>query len=122
MIDSSIEQTLSSQEWKDGSFVSKTISFLTSSALAWGLLIIFLAATYIALKMPPLAPQTETFPAVPTVAPIEYAKPMVKSANPTASKPVATDLKLDAPAMPKKKQTEPETQFDRDLANFERKL
>lgn len=44
------------QEWKDGEFKDKLLAFLTSSALAWGVLIALLGVTYILLKMPPLAP------------------------------------------------------------------
>jgi hypothetical protein len=44
------------QEWKDGEFVGKTIAFLTSSALAWGVVTALLAVTYILLKLPPLSP------------------------------------------------------------------
>jgi hypothetical protein len=61
MIDPTIEKALapSRASWKDNIYQSKLFAFLTSSALAWTLLVAVLAASYVLLKMPPLAPQTE---------------------------------------------------------------
>lgn len=120
MTDPVIEKALTKQEWKDGAFVGKTIAFLTSAALAWGLLIICLAVTYVMMKMPPLAPQTE-LPKTAVVAPVQNqfvepnkkVKPTVKKAE---TKPTVN--KMETVAKPK----EPETEFDKRLNEFEKRI
>jgi hypothetical protein len=104
MIDPTIEKALTKQEWKDGSFIGKTIAFLTSAALAWGLLIICLAVTYVMLKMPPLAPQTE-LPKTAVVAPAkdQFVEPNKKVVKPTVKKAEVkpTVNKMETVAKPK---------------------
>lgn len=122
MIAPTIEKALTKQEWKDGAFVGKTIAFLTSAALAWGLLIICLAVTYVMLKMPPLAPQTE-LPKTAIVAPVQnqFVEPNKKVVKPN-KKPDSEKKKEESKQVPPKKAVEPETEFDKRLNEFEKRM
>ena len=138
MIDPTIEQTLapSRQEWKDGVFMGKTIAFLTSAAMAWGLLIVALAVTYVLLKMPASQPAE---PVTMTIEPITQPVPSRTLPAPkrqkSATQNIATQA-INTPAMPSFEETKPVkkesstddplapalAEFDKQRINFESKL
>lgn len=138
MIDPTIEQTLAptKQEWKDGAFAGKTIAFLTSAALAWGLLIVALAVTYVLLKMPksqPAEPITMTIEPIPPAAPSRILPAPKRQKYATES--IATKA-INTPDMPSFKGEKPVlkesstddplapalAEFDKQRINFESKL
>lgn len=131
MIDPAIEQALapSRKSWKDNIYQSKAFAFLTSSALAWTLLLLCLAGSYVLLKMPSLAP--DDAPSTMTIEPIPQvtAKAPAQKRVKVATENVATKT-INTPAIPSfetKKQPvkKPQiddgftTEFDRDLSKFE---
>ena len=101
MIDSTIEQALapSRESWKENIYQSKAFAFLTSSALAWTLLLIALAVSYVLVKMPSLAP--DDAPVTMTIEPI----PQVTAKSPAQKRvKVATEKiaahAINTPAIP----------------------
>lgn len=119
MIDPSIEKALAPtrESWKTNVYQSKLFAFITSGWLAVFVIAVLLAVVYVLLKMPPLAPQTE----IMTIEPIAPTKQVVKP-DKKVVKPDSENKKEESKQVPPKNPTEPLTQFDRDLAEFERKI
>lgn len=134
MIDPTIEQALAptKQEWKDGAFVGKTIAFLTSAALAWGLLIVALAVTYVLLKMPqPSEPITMTIEPIPQAtrtlpAPKRPKSAIENIATQTINTPVIPSFEVARPITKESSADDPLApalaEFDKQLINLESKL
>lgn len=128
MIDPTIDQAVapSRASWKDNIYQSKAFAFLTSSALARALLLVALAVSYVLLKMPSPAPQTE-LPTVQATQPAPVAtvtQPVKKTAKPIVKQPLTVE-KQAAPQIPVKPIEPPtpaEQEFAKKLATFESKL
>lgn len=106
------------KEWLVNMYQSKLFAFITSGWLAVCVIAILLAIVYVMLKVSKEAPIVEAPAVVEQVVTPAIKKAATKAINtkviPEAGITV-TDLKPVKPV-------EPETQFDRDLANFEKRI
>lgn len=105
-------------------YQSKLFAFITSGWLAVAVISVLLAIVYVLIKIPK----------EPVIEPTPVAVPEVVIPKPTKAKtatnkvaakqvlPAPTDVPAIAFGNIKVKPVEPETQFDRDLTNFERQI
>ena len=120
MIDLDFEKVLTPtrKSWKENMYQSKLFAFITSGWLAVAVISVLLAIVYVLIKIPKepvIEPTPVVVPEVVTPKPVK-AKP---ATNKVATKAIDTP---DEPEIKPQKPVEPETQFDRDLTNFESKL
>lgn len=122
MIEPNIEQALAPtrRDWKTNVYQSKLFAFITSSWLAACIIGFLLAVVYVLLKIPPLAPQTEIMTIEPIAPTKQFVEPNKKVVKPAKAVENSSISKIDTVRKPKP--PEPLTQFDRDLAEFQRKI
>ena len=120
MIDLDFEKVLSPtrKSWKENMYQSKLFAFITSGWLAVAVISVLLAIVYVLIKIPKEPQVAEPTPViVPEVATPKPVKP-----KPATNKVAAKAIYTTALPVAEIHVTEQETQFDRDLTNFERQI
>jgi hypothetical protein len=108
-------------------YQSKLFAFITSGWLAVSVISVLLAIVYVLIKIPK---ESQVVEATPVVVPEVTTPKPVKSkhaTNKVAAKAINTTMVSNhtpilIPSNSTELKPEPETQFDRDLINFESKL